>query len=681
MGPRVGRRRTLLCAAGGILGLTAAADAQRARMPVASAPVVSSPVPSAPQAIPAAMPQSGEPIDLDPAAPLAAMPDIGVDWPDLSAAPATPATQRADVDALTRYDYRVEGIDGVASALLRQRFEELSTLAANHGKDANAAQLDRRAREDADLLVTLLKGEGYYDAAVTTAVTRAGGNGGGAGGRRPVIVLQATPGPLYRFAGVTLNGVAAAGDKAAALERAFPVANDDPVNADQVAAAEAGLRTAVGEQGFPFAKVGEPEIVVDHASRTATLALDLLTGSARRFGRITANPNNRVFDAAHVQEIARFSPGDPYTTSGVDDLRRALIQTGLVSTAQVTPVPGATPDTVDLAVRLERAPPRTVAAELGYGTGEGARSEVSWTHRNLFPPEGALTLRGVLGTREQLGAVVFRRNNFRERDQVLTGQFSIAHLRRDAFEANTLSLSGSLERQTNIFFQKTWTWSLGAELVATDERDVIAATGEPRRRTFFIGALPTSLGYDGSDDLLNPSRGFRLAGRFSPEASLQGSVFGYARAQIDTSGYLPAARGVTLAGRVRVGTILGAPRDQIAPSRRFYAGGGASVRGYGFQAIGPRDVNNDPIGGRSLAEFSIEARVKAFGNFGVVPFFDGGNIYTNGTPDFSGLQYGAGVGVRYYSNFGPIRLDVGTPLNPQPGDSRIAVYVSLGQAF
>ena len=661
MGPRVGRRRVLLCAAGGMMSLAAGAEAQQA------------PAPRVPASIPAATtPQAGDALDLDPGAPLAAMPDIGVDWPDLSASPASNATQRADVDAATRYDYRVEGIDGVASALLRQRFEELSTLAANHDKVANAAQLDRRARQDADLLVTLLKGEGYYDAAVATAVTRAD--------KRPVILLQATPGPLYRFAGVTLNGVAAAGDKAAALERAFPVANDDPVNADQVAAAETRLRTAVGEQGFPFAKVGEPEIVVDHATRTATLALDLAPGSARRFGRITANPN-RVFDAAHVQEIARFSPGDPYTSSGVDDLRRALIQTGLVSTAQVTPVPGATPDTVDLNVRLERAPPRTVAAELGYGTGEGARSEVSWTHRNLFPPEGALTLRGVLGTREQLGAVVFRRNNFRRRDQVLTGQFSVAHLQRDAFEADTLTLSGTFERQTNIFFQKTWTWSLGAELVATDERDVIAATGEPRRRTFFIGALPTSLGYDGSDDLLNPSRGFRLSGRFSPEASLQGSVFGYARAQADASAYLPATARVTLAGRVRVGTILGAPRDQIAPSRRFYAGGGASVRGYGFQAIGPRDVNNDPIGGRSLAEFSIEARVKAFGNFGVVPFFDGGNIYTGGVPDFSGLQYGAGIGVRYYSNFGPIRLDVGTPLNPQPGDSRIAVYVSLGQAF
>jgi translocation and assembly module TamA len=264
---------------------------------------------------------------------------------------------------------------------------------------------------------------------------------------------------------------------------------------------------------------------------------------------------------------------------------------------------------------------------------------------------------------------------------VLTAQVAVAHTERDAYEADTFLLGAQLERQTNIFFQKTWTWSLGAELLASDERDVVASTGAPRRRTFFIAAAPTSLAYDGTDDLLDPSTGFRLSGRLSPELSLQGAAFGYARTQLDGSVYREVRDGVVVAGRARIGTILGAPRDAVAPSRRYYAGGGASVRGYGYQSIGPRDPNNDPIGGRSLAEFSIEARVRAFGNFGVVPFLDAGNIYTGMVPDFSGLRFGTGLGVRYYSNFGPIRVDVGTPLNPQRGDSRVAVYVSLGQAF
>ncbi|MEG3125552.1 autotransporter assembly complex protein TamA [Sphingomonas sp. GB1N7] len=637
---------------------------------------VTAPAARAQVAAPAGVPVPGTPdaTQLDPNAPMAALPDLGVDWPDLARAAVEPVDSAATLELVgeTRYSYAVNGIDAVASPLLRQRFDELSTLKQHANAPANAAQLDRRATEDVDLLTGLLRGEGYYDARVTSRIEPRGG--------KPLVTLEAEPGTLYRFAGVTLNGLTDAGAKSDDLRTAFGVKADDPVNADTIVAGQTNLTRKIGADGFPFAQVGDPEIVVDRATRTATLDMTIKPGGEKRFGQITSPPN-KVFDAAHMADIARFGPGDPYSDVQIADLRRALIQTGLVSTVDIKPVQAKDPGVVDIAIAVEPAPPHTIAGELGYGTGEGARAEVSWTHRNLFPPEGALTLRGVLGTKEQLGSVVFRRNNFHARDRVLTFQAVASNLLRDAYQATSFSLSGTLERQTNIFFQKTWTWSLGAELVATDERDVILDTGEPRRRTFFIGALPTSLTYDGSDDLLNPTRGFRLGGRVSPEVSLQGKVFGYARVQFDASAYKSVTPALIVAGRVRLGTIVGAPRDAVAPSRRFYAGGGASVRGYGYQDIGPRDPNNDPVGGRSLTEFSLEARVKAFGNFGVVPFLDGGNIYTSPLPKFSEFRFGAGLGVRYYSNFGPIRVDVGTPLNPQPGDARVAVYVSLGQAF
>ena len=193
-----------------------------------------------------------------------------------------------------------------------------------------------------------------------------------------------------------------------------------------------------------------------------------------------------------------------------------------------------------------------------------------------------------------------------------------------------------------------------------------------------------SLRYDGSNDLLDPTTGFRLGGRISPEISAHGGEFTYGRVQIDASAYRPVSDSVVVAGRIRVGTIVGAKASEIAPSRRFYSGGGGSVRGYGYQQLGPRDDFGDPIGGRGLAEFSLEARVRleAFGgNFGIVPFLDGGSLTTDVTPDVGNWQFGAGIGVRYYSSFGPIRLDVGTPLNRRSGDARVAVVVSLGQAF
>lgn len=609
-------------------------------------------------------------------APMAEFPDFGVDWPDLG----TPETVEGEGAAGSvtevkdehRYSVRLEGIDTVESDLVRSRFDELSTLREGRGKPANAAQIDRRAKEDGELLATLLRAAGYYDARVTPR-TEVESDG------RVAVILEARPGNIYRFTGVDVRGLAQAGPKTDELKQAFDVDVDDIVDADKVVAAEALLTQKLGEEGFPFAKVGEPEVVIDHEDRTAKLVMDVETGGAKKFGRVT-NANNDVFSARHVQTIGRFKPGDPYDSRDIDDLRRALIATGLVSTAKVETVPGQSPETVDVAVTLEPAPPRTIAGEIGYGTGEGARIEASWQHRNFLKPEGAVTVRGVLGTQEQLFSTTLRRSNFHKRDRTLNAQIAAQHVERKAYEARTFSISGSLERQSNLIFQKKWTWSVGAELLASDETDVPETTNIPRRRTFFIAALPSNLMYDSSDDLLDPTRGFRLGGRISPEASFQNGTFGYVKAQVDAAGYFPVSEKITLAARGRLGTIYGAERDRIAPSRRFYAGGGGSVRGYGYQSIGPRDLNNDPIGGRSLAEFSLEARVR-FGNFGIVPFVDAGNISTDGLPNFSNLRIGAGIGGRYYTNFGPIRIDVGTPINPQPGDPRIAVYVSLGQAF
>lgn len=641
-----------------------------------------------------------------PLSPMDDLPDIGIAWPDLDApdeapaataespppappaapgtAPAqiaqpappaeTPPAASVDADAQRRYRIVIDGLDGLAVAKdrLRGQFDALSALVAGERKDANVAQIDRRARSDESMLRELLRAHGYYDARVRTRVE---GQGGGV----VTVTLIADAGEVYHFSAVELAGLEAAGDKAESLRNAFPVKQDDVVDAAAVNAAVAGLKVALGREGFPFGKIEEPDIVIDHDTHAATLKLAVVPEHARRFGHIEIQ-GRQLFSVKHLGRIARFSPGDPYDSAKVDDFRRALIQTGLVSSVTITPRAGATSDTVDMVVALERAPRRTIAGELGYGTGEGLRAEVSWQHRNLIKPEGAVTFRGVAGTQEQLIGAQLRRNNFKDRDRVLTAQVLASHTNRDAYDARTLTLGAGLERQTNIIWQKDWTWSLGAELLASDEKDVVGATNIPRRRTFFIAAAPTSLSYDGSDDLLNPMRGFRLAGRVSPEVSFQGSPFAYVKTQFDATGYVPLSDRATIAGRVRVGSILGASRDRIAPSRRFYAGGGGSVRGYGYQRIGPRDLNNDPIGGRSLAEFSLEARVR-FGNFGVVPFLDGGNLYTDALPDFSGLRYGTGLGVRYYSSFGPIRVDVGTPLDRRPGDARVAVYVSLGQAF
>jgi translocation and assembly module TamA len=633
-------------------------------------------------------PSLAQTADLDPAAPLDPLPELGVEWPDMNAPDAapiegveeapeeTPAPIAIDSAEERRYSVIIEGLQGLGDGpALTESFDKQSELRADRKGAANAAQIDRRSRADAELLAELLRSRGYFDAVVQPRIEPSPD--------MLSVILAAEPGRQYTFQSVELPGLDAAGEEAAGLRKVFAVRSGDPVIAENVIKAGTDLQVALGEEGFALAEIGEQQIEINHQSQTASLVLPVQPGPVARFGQISVS-GQPPFPPSHIATIARFDTGDRFKRSKVDDLRRALIATGLVASAEVRLVPSADRQTVNVDVHLEPGPMRTVAGEFGYGTGEGVRVEASWQHRNLFNPEGALTLRGVAGTQEQLVSAEFRRNNFMRRDQVLDVLALASNIERDAYRAKTLQLSGLIERQSNIIWRKKWTWSYGADLIATDERGVFDDLANKETRTFFIAALPLSLRYDGSNDLLDPTTGFRLGGRISPEISAKGASLQYGRVQIDASAYHPVSDSVVAAGRIRVGTIIGAKSSEIAPSRRFYSGGGGSVRGYGYQRLGPRDAFDDPIGGRGLAEFALEARVrlKAFGgNFGIVPFIDGGTLTTDVTPDVGNWQFGAGFGVRYYSSFGPIRLDVGTPLNPRKNDARVAVVVSLGQAF
>ncbi len=621
--------------------------------------------------------------ELSPDSPLAPLPDLEVPWPEIEDnAPipgAAPSVQNGGDEVERRYSVHIDGLDALPKNDVQQEFDKLSSLRREAEKDAeaNAAQIDRRAREDAQLLDDLLRARGYYEARVDRLITAAPDDK-----NRLLVTLTADPGKVFTYSTVEITGVDPA--RYDEVRSQLKLQSGDAVDALKTQGAELGLKAALPARGYVFSSVGKQDIVVNYDSETASYAIPVDTGPLARFGEIRVK-GDHIFGPKHVARIARFKQGQVYDATEVDDLRRAIIATGLISEVDIKPVRGATladqSVLADLDVSMKAAPMRTIAGSVGYDTGQGARAEISWQHRNLIRPEGAVTFRGVVGTKEQLVAAELRRSNFRLRDQVLTGRVAVQRQRLAAYDAETVSLAAGIERQTNIIWQKKWTWSLGGEILASRESDNFSRFGLPDTRTYFIAAAPARLAYDGSDDLLDPHRGFRLSARVSPELSLQSGQSGYIRAQIDGSAYLPlGSDNYVLAGRVRFGQITGASIFSIAPSRRFYAGGGGSVRGYGYQAIGPKDLNNDPIGGRSLTEAAIEARIR-IGNIGVVPFLDAGQLYTSSVPRFSNLHYGAGIGLRYYSSFGPIRVDIGSPINPARGDGPIAIYVSLGQAF
>jgi translocation and assembly module TamA len=455
----------------------------------------------------------------------------------------------------------------------------------------------------------------------------------------------------------------------------------DPLLMDPIETERFDLDLALGENGYPFAAIAEPEILVDHAREQGDVTMEVTPGGKYNFGEVVSSDPD-FLSSRHLGRIARFEPGDLYMRSDELDLRQAILATGIVGSVTITPVEvappaGGQPGTVDMQVDITEAPLRTLAGSVGYGTEEGIRIAASWEHRNLFPPEGMLRLRGIAGTQEQLAGITFRKNNFTGRDKILTIDAFASTLDYDAYDARTVSLVGTFERVSTLLFQKPFSWSVGLELVATGEREAIPGSDEDGdededqpdfgpRQTFFIGALPLFAQVDTSDDLLDPTKGFRLSGRFSPETSRTNDVQSfYVRSEVDARYYRSINERVVIAGRGRVASIPGASAvAEIAPSRRLYAGGGGSVRGYGYQQIGPQNSEGDPTGGLSLVELSLEARIRTGfldGALGIVPFIDAGSVGASTTPSFDEIKFGAGIGVRYHTSFGPLRLDIAAP--------------------
>ncbi|MDE2435141.1 MAG: BamA/TamA family outer membrane protein [Sphingomonadales bacterium] len=579
------------------------------------------------------------------------------------------------------YGIRLDGLaeaDVQSGGGLADAFAASSALRRGKGRAANLAQLTSRVSEDSLLLGKLLAAQGWFDARITTRIDRSAT----ADGQPLTAVLDVVPGKRFTYATIAID--AAPTVPPSLIRDNLALRTGAPVVAAQVLGAEARVALALPENGYPFAELGQRDILLDPDSGGADYRLPVTVGPRGTFGTIVSE-GQRTFDAAHIAVLGRFSPGQPYDSHQVDDLRQALIATGLFSAVAVEPRHSGAigPDGIEavtIAVRQEAGPPRVIAATAGYGTGEGFQVQGSWTNRNLFPPEGALIVSGLAGTLKQGGGVTFRRADAGRRDRTFELAAELDHAQYDAFSAYTGRLAARVSYDSTPLWQKRLTYAYGAQLIGSDESVYVPALAQRTRRTYAIAGLTGQIGFDTTDSLLDPAKGFRVVALVEPEGSIHGSFAPYARLRLDGSTYYKIGGDLILAARVRLATIEGVALDDLAPSRRLYAGGGGSVRGFGYQQLGPRDPNGDPTGARSLNEAAFEARYR-FGDYGVVAFIDAGQAYQDAVPRFTDLRAGVGLGARIYTNFGPMRIDLATPLARRPGESRINVYVSIGQAF
>lgn len=620
----------------------------------------------------------GEPIQMEPVAPLD--PALMSALPSLQGFDPNPGNDFNFTEVAqegVRYRVHLDGLDGTG---IEGDFRRLSGLVGGQNRPATAAQIASRTNADKLLMQRLLFSEGWYsgETDATVSIVESG---------KADVRFLTVPGPRYHWNRITLDLLP---EDRPDLAENFGLKVGDPIRAIAVEEAEGALLRRLTERGYPFVEIGARDVVLDQTEPEGSYLLTGYLGPAGVFGPIRMS-GFQPFSEQHAAVIARFEPGQPYDARMVDDLRRALIATqqfgGVTVSAVDTGLREADGRAVtEIRIVGNRGPQRLLSGQFGYASEEGFRAEGSWRHRNFINPEGSFTARAVLGTIEQrVDANLLMGNWRRQRDRTLAVGLNVANLTPPAYIARTVTLSAVVARQSTPIWQKSWTWSLGLAVGASREKSRAFYNGnapvvEPERTFLFVSA-PGSLGYDRSDDLLDPTKGYRLKLDVNPEISREGKeVETYARIFLEGTAYQRVGQAFVLAGRAKVGSIVGADLFNIAPTRRLYAGGGGSVRGFDYQGVGIKGTNDRPIGGRGLVEGSVEGRYR-FGDFGVVGFVDAGSVTASSTPSIDGMRFGVGVGARYFTSFGPIRFDIARAIARTPRDPKVAIYISIGQAF
>lgn len=565
------------------------------------------------------------------------------------------------------YEVQIEGEMAESLDELMQRSSQLVTL-RNEPPPSRAA-LQRRVEADLENFRSVLRSEGYYGGTLEAQIDD------DADPTRVTITVE--PGPRYVLAGYSVD-YAGNREETASLPREprdFGATPGMPARGPDIVAVQEALLARLENTGRPLATVEDRRAVVDHDERTLTVELTVDPGPPTTFGALAIEGLEDV-DEEYIRRIADWSEGEVYDRRKLEAVRRDLATTNLFRSVRLEEAEQMSEgNRLPVTARLEESKHRTLAAGLNYSTAEGLGVELSWEHRNFFGRQERLRLSAHASEIRQQATAGFRKPNFLRRNQALVLRTTGRAQETDAFDERTAEAFAGLERQIREV------WTVGAGVEANYSR--IEENGDTS--TFMIVGLPLTVSRDTTNDILDPTKGTRLQLRIAPYYATIERSENFTVAELTGSAYFGIGERdwFVPAIRVRAGTINGPETRQIPAIKRFYSGGGGSVRGYEFQTAGPLDAEGDPVGGRSVLETGLELRWRVSETFGLVPFVEGGTVYDEPTPDFSeDLFWAAGLGLRYFTIVGPIRLDVAFPLNGRPNiDDDYQIYVSLGQAF
>ena len=568
-----------------------------------------------------------------------------------------------------KYDVVISGVkDTIAK---KYKLEELARQAIDKDRPPKTVgQLGVYSGLMGERIRKAMESRGYYDATVRAMVEPVGDND-----KKARALFDVVPGRRYK---ISSSEIVWQGDPAD-----VPKAEDFFIKPGKIASAKKildsadAIKNAISNKNCFLSLSVSPRVVLTLAVAPPKVLYLAQNGNAANFGDTQFTGDSTVSETI-LRKSIKWKKGECFDVEKVDSTQTALLQSQLLAGATIdypseANASGEAPLTVDVTDR----PHRTITAGATYGSDEGVGVSVGWEHRNLWGRAHKLTTKAVVSQLEYGLKGAYTVPYFFHDKQKLSVSAATTQESTDTYDSSSVSVLAVVDRQ--LISELSLGGGVGGRFSRIDE------AGE-RTEDFGFLYVPVYGEWDDRDSGMDPTDGIYGRLGMSYYADVTGQGISFLKTESEAQTYFTQEKWMwkpTLALRAAYGQINGASSESVPADLRFYAGGGGSVRGYDFRSIGPKD-NGEPAGGSVWTEMSVETRLRFTDTIGAVAFVDAGNVYSE---DFFNpaeeLFFAVGGGARYYSAIGPIRLDLGFPLDEiaDGNNLKFGVYVSIGQAF
>ncbi len=565
---------------------------------------------------------------------------------------------------------------GLKDTKVLREIEKNSNLVILRKKPpASVNALRYRTQSDIPTMLKILHANSYYDAYITSDIEEEEGS--------LLVYVFIHPGPKYILDSYQIflencKEVLCLKTEKISLSR-LGVTLEKPNQAETLLHSRTLLLKELACRGYPLASIQKENFVADVAKKTLQVDLCLDKGALCRFGPLILEGLKKV-DLAFVLDKILWKEGEIYSENLVENTQNNLIATDLFSSVLIShPEKPDKEGNLPIKMRFTELKPRSLSLGVSYATINGPGVNFGWTHRNFLGKGQQIILDGFYAKVYSQGSLSYKIPDFIRVNQDLLSKVELSREHITVYTSLDYELLSQVERKWgNRHFL---TLGIKAE-------HLIVKESIQNEKTDLLG-LPFFWRYSRVKNLLDPTEGFIASYKSTYYHKLFEKPSGFYKETLWLSGYIPIQKKgkLVLALKTQFGSLLGSPLRGIPLPKRFFGGSDNDLRGFKFKTVSPLNEKENPEGGKSYLLNSVELRYRISESFGCIGFCDLGTVTASSYPNPFSLWYkSAGVGVRYFTFFGPLRMDIGFPINPRHiggklFDPHFRVYVSIGQTF